>query len=85
MKRDQLGELAAFVAVAEERSFRRAAVRLSVTPSALSHAMRALEERVGLRLLARTTRSPVADFAQESMYLGAVDPFLVVVELEPAL
>ena len=57
MDRDDLGALAAFVAVAEERSFTRAAKRLGVSPSALSHAVRGLEERMGVRLLARTTRS----------------------------
>lgn len=55
--RAELGALAAFVAVAEERSFTRAAKRLGVSASALSHAMRALEERLGVRLLSRTTRS----------------------------
>ena len=57
MVRDELSVLSAFVAVAEERSFTRAAKRLGVSPSALSHAIRGLEERVGVRLLARTTRS----------------------------
>jgi len=57
MVRDELSVLSAFLAVAEERSFTRAAKRLSVTPSALSHAIRGLEERFGVRLLARTTRS----------------------------
>jgi DNA-binding transcriptional LysR family regulator len=57
MERDNLNELAAFVLVAEERSFTRAAVRLGVSTSALSHAMRGLEKRLGLQLLARTTRS----------------------------
>ena len=47
MDRDELGALAAFVAVAEERSFTRAAKRLGVSPSALSHAVRGLEERHG--------------------------------------
>ena len=55
--RDELGLLSQFLVVAEERSFTRAARRLSVSPSALSHAIRALEEQVGVRLLARTTRS----------------------------
>jgi len=50
-------DLAAFVVVAREGSFTRAAAQLGVTPSALSHAIRALEERVGIRLLNRTTRS----------------------------
>src|SRR5262245_25472208 len=54
---EDLNVLAAFAVVAEERSFTRAARRLSVSPSALSHAIRGLEERLGVRLLARTTRS----------------------------
>jgi DNA-binding transcriptional LysR family regulator len=57
MDRGDLANLTAFVAVADQRSFRAAASRLGVTPSALSHAMRQLEERVGVRLLHRTTRS----------------------------
>src|ERR1700733_11373168 len=55
--RNDLGELAAFATVAEERSFTRAAVRLGISQSALSHSMRGLEKRLGLQLLARTTRS----------------------------
>lgn len=57
MKGSEYSELRAFVCVAEERSFRRAAQRLGVSPSALSHTIRALEERLGSRLLNRTTRS----------------------------
>ena len=57
MHRIAFAELAAFVAVAEHLSFRVAASRLDVSPSALSHTMRQLEERVGVRLLHRTTRS----------------------------
>ncbi|TGD99651.1 LysR family transcriptional regulator [Methylobacterium nonmethylotrophicum] len=53
----EFAELRAFAAVAQERSFRRAAARLGVTPSALSHVIRALEERLGAKLLHRTTRS----------------------------
>lgn len=56
MKRDELNDLAAFVIVANEMSFTRAAAKLEMSPSALSHAMKALEDRLGLRLLARTTR-----------------------------
>jgi DNA-binding transcriptional LysR family regulator len=57
MSRGNLGDLAAFVVIADNLSFRAAAARLGVTPSALSHTMRQLEERIGVRLLHRTTRS----------------------------
>ena len=57
MDRAELANLTAFVAVADQRSFRAAASQLGVTPSALSHSMRQLEERLGVRLLHRTTRS----------------------------
>lgn len=57
MRGRDYGELAAFVAVVEELSFRRAATRLGLSPSALSHTVRGLEERLGVRLLNRTTRS----------------------------
>jgi DNA-binding transcriptional LysR family regulator len=57
MDRGNLADLTAFVAVADRLSFRAAASRLGVTPSALSHSMRQLEERLGVRLLHRTTRS----------------------------
>ena len=57
MNRSDLANLTAFVAVADRRSFRAAAAQLGVTASALSHSMRQLEERLGLRLLHRTTRS----------------------------
>ena len=55
--KNELSDLATFALVAEERSFTRAAARLGVSQSALSHAMRGLEKRLGLQLLARTTRS----------------------------
>jgi DNA-binding transcriptional LysR family regulator len=57
MPRSDLNDLAAFVAIANSLSFRAAAARLGVTPSALSHSMRQLESRLGVRLLNRTTRS----------------------------
>jgi DNA-binding transcriptional LysR family regulator len=57
MDREDWGSLAAFAVVAEERSFTRAAARLGVSPSALSHTMRRLEERLRIQLLARNTRS----------------------------
>ena len=57
MQLDHLNVLAAFLTIAEDRSFTKAARRLGVSRSALSHAVRRLEERLGVRLLARTTRS----------------------------
>ena len=57
MPRENVNDLLAFLAVAKDRSFTRAAAKLGVSPSALSHTIRGLEERLGLRLLSRTTRS----------------------------
>ena len=57
MQREQAGDLLAFMAVAEEGSFTRSAAKLATSQSALSHTVRRLEARLGLRLLARTTRS----------------------------
>src|SRR5690348_12946529 len=57
MRRTDFSDLNAFVAVAEHLSFRAAAARLGVTSSAISHAIRQLEERLSVRLLNRTTRS----------------------------
>src|SRR3954471_20876333 len=57
MQRDELGDLMAFLVVAEERSFTRAAAKLGTSQSALSYTVRRLEERLRLRLLTRTTRS----------------------------
>src|SRR3989449_10514413 len=57
MLRDELSVLAAFAVVANERSFTKAALRLGVSTSAISHSIRGLEERLGVRLLARTTRT----------------------------
>jgi DNA-binding transcriptional LysR family regulator len=67
MERNDLSTLAAFLAVAEERSFTRAGKKLGVSPSAMSHAMRALEEDVGVRLLSRTTRSVAPTEAGEQL------------------
>ena len=57
MLRENASDLLAFLAVARERSFTKAAARLGVSQSALSHTIRGLEARLGLRLLTRTTRS----------------------------
>ena len=73
--RSELSELAAFAAVARARSFTRAAAELGVSPSALSHALRALEGRMGVRLLARTTRSVGLTGAGERL-LASVAPAL---------
>jgi DNA-binding transcriptional LysR family regulator len=70
-----LTTLSAFLVVAEERSFTRAAKRLGVSPSAMSHSMRGLEERLGVRLLLRTTRSVAPTEAGEQL----------LVRLRPAL
>ena len=78
MKND-LGELSAFAVVAEERSFTRAAARLGVSQSALSHSIRGLEKRLGLQLLARTTRS-VAPTAAGSAFLDELAPALERIE-----
>lgn len=75
MKRGDLDDLAAFAAVARVRSFTRAAAELGLSSSALSHAMRSLEERLGVRLLARTTRS-VAPTAAGDRLLRSLDPAL---------
>jgi DNA-binding transcriptional LysR family regulator len=57
MPRDNINDLLAFLAVARERSFTKAAAKLGVSQSALSHTVRGLEQRLGVRLLTRTTRS----------------------------
>src|SRR5687767_14355663 len=67
MDRDDLSVLSGFLAVAEERSFTRAGKRLGVSPSAMSHAIRGLEERLGVRLLLRTTRSVAPTEAGEQL------------------
>jgi DNA-binding transcriptional LysR family regulator len=73
MDRDNLGTLSAFAVVAQERSFTRAAARLGVSPSALSHAIRRLEEKLGMQLLARSTRSVSTTQAGERL-LARVAP-----------
>jgi DNA-binding transcriptional LysR family regulator len=67
MRREELGDLAAFLQVAEETSFTRAAAKLGTSQSALSHTIRRLEARLGLRLLTRTTRSVAATEAGERL------------------
>ncbi|ARP64517.1 LysR family transcriptional regulator [Mesorhizobium sp. WSM1497] len=81
MPRDNLNELTAFLAVAREESFTRAAAKLGVSQSALSHTVRALEERLGVRLLTRTTRSVSPTEAGERL-LRTVGPRLDEIETE---
>ena len=79
MRREDLGDLTAFLAVAEERSFTRAAARLGTSQSALSHVIRRLETRLGLRLLMRTTRSVAPTEAGEQL-LETLGPALQDIE-----
>jgi DNA-binding transcriptional LysR family regulator len=67
MQRGHLDDLLAFLAVAREGSFTKAAAKLSVSQSALSHTMRELETRLGVRLLSRTTRSVAPTEAGERL------------------
>jgi DNA-binding transcriptional LysR family regulator len=73
MPRENVNDLIAFIAVAKERSFTRAAAKLGVSQSALSHTIRGLEERLGLRLLTRTTRSVAPTEAGERL-LRSIGP-----------
>lgn len=75
MRRDELVDLNAFLTVAEERNFTRAAARLGTSQSALSHTIRRLEARLGVRLLTRTTRSVAPTEAGERL-LGTLKPAL---------
>ena len=79
MKPTKVNDLQAFVAVAREQSFSKAAARLDLTPSALSHTIRTLEERLGIRLLARTTRNVSPTEAGERL-LDTVSPALASIE-----
>ena len=83
MFRDNAHDLFAFVAVAKERSFTKAAAKLGVSQSALSHSIRGLEERLGVSLLTRTTRSVAPTEAGERL-LGAVSPRLEEIDTELA-
>lgn len=81
MTRPNINDLLVFVAVARERSFTRAAAKLGVSQSALSHTVRALEARHGVRLLNRTTRSVAPTDAGERL-LQAVAPRIEEIEAE---
>ena len=75
MNRTQLAQLAVLAAVSERRSFRAAAKELEIAPSAVSHAISSLEESLGVRLLARTTRS-VAPTEEGRLLLQRLKPAL---------
>lgn len=75
MPRDNFADLLAFIAVARERSFTRAAAQLGVSQSALSHTIRSLETRLGVRLLTRTTRSVAPTEAGERLLLNLAPRF----------
>lgn len=81
--RTQMTDVLAFLAVAREGSFTRAAARLGVTPSAASHTVSALEKRLGVRLLVRTTRSVATTEAGERL-LRTVAPRFEQIEAEMA-
>jgi DNA-binding transcriptional LysR family regulator len=83
MTRESISDLLAFIAVARERSFTRAAAKLGVSQSALSHTIRNLETRMGVRLLTRTTRSVLPTEAGERL-VETVAPRLEEIEAEVA-
>ncbi|AHY49839.1 LysR family transcriptional regulator [Bradyrhizobium japonicum] len=75
MDRDNASDLLAFLAVARERSFTRAAIKLGMSQSALSQIVRALEERLGVRLLSRTTRNVAPTQAGEKLFRSIAPKF----------
>jgi DNA-binding transcriptional LysR family regulator len=81
MQRGKLNDLVAFLAVGRERSFTRAAGKLGVSQSTLSHTIRGLEERLGVRLLTRTTRSVSPTEAGERL-LHTIGPRFEDIETE---
>src|SRR3954468_11055002 len=83
MARDNINDILVFLAVARERSFTRAAAKLGMTQSALSHIIRSLEARLGVRLLHRTTRSVSPTEAGERL-MQNVAPRLEEIEAEIA-
>ena len=81
MLKDNFNDLLSFMVVTRERSFTRAAAQLGVSQSALSHAMRNLEARLGVRLLTRTTRSVAPTEAGEQLFIR-LHPHLMEIEQE---
>lgn len=85
LNRSDLSDFAYFMAIARHRSFRKAAQQLGVTPSALSHAMSALEERRGVRLLNRTTRSVTLTAAGQDLFSAIEEPLRTITEASISL
>lgn len=79
MRHSDFAELAAFAAIVEEGSFRGAAARLGLRPSTVSHSLRALEEKLGVQLLHRTTRSVAPTEAGQALF-ARVGPALAGME-----
>src|SRR3954471_17949953 len=82
MRRENINDLLAFIAVAREQSFTKAAAKLQVSQSALSYTIRTLEERLGLRLLTQTTRSVALTEAGDRL-LRSIGPRFD--EIKPAI
>ncbi|CAN7649854.1 LysR family transcriptional regulator [Phenylobacterium sp. LjRoot225] len=74
-RRSDFADLSYFLEIAKHRNFRRAGLELGVSASALSHALRGLEERVGVRLLNRTSRSVTLTAAGEALQTSILQPF----------
>lgn len=85
MRRDEFAEMRAFLEVAKQRSFTKAAARMGVTTSALSHTIKALEARLGVRVLARTTRDVAPTAAGERLRAGIEPHFAAIAAQVEAL
>lgn len=83
--RSDLADLAAFLAIARHRSFRQAGLELGVSASALSHALKGLEERLGVKLVNRTNRSVTPSAAGEDLLAALGAPFAAVLAAEDVL
>src|SRR5215213_11746730 len=73
--RSDLADFTYFLALARHRNFRRAGLELGVSASALSHTLKGLEERLGVRLLNRTSRSVTLTAAGEELQAAILNPF----------
>lgn len=79
-RRSDFADLSYFLEIAKHRNFRRAGLELGLSASALSHALRGLEERLGVRLLNRTSRSVMLTAAGEALQAAVQDPFLKIAQ-----